>query len=221
MPPAPAALAPYIAQFDAAAATAARKLTGARLPSTPAAESLALITDAEDAVADAAAVLQSLQLDAAAREASRADPAGALPRMKKELEKIRADVRSAKGAADTARGAGDRNALFLGHGGRADRAELMRDAELLEKSGARIAESERMVGETETMGIGILEDLAEQRRTIQRARETVVQMDEGVNQSEGFIAQMKRRNQVNKMIMYGVAGVTVLAVLLILFMRFR
>mmetsp|Transcript_28515 Transcript_28515/g.71558 ORF Transcript_28515/g.71558 Transcript_28515/m.71558 type:complete len:98 (+) Transcript_28515:592-885(+) len=97
----------------------------------------------------------------------------------------------------------------------------MRDAELLEKSGARIAESERMVGETETMGIGILEDLAEQRRTIQRARETVVQMDEGVNQSEGFIAQMKRRNQVNKMIMYGVAGVTVLAVLLILFMRFR
>jgi len=53
------------------------------------------------------------------------------------------------------------------------RAALLATTDILAASSARIADSRARMAETETVGVGILADLASQRRTLGNARDNV------------------------------------------------
>lgn len=112
----------------------------------------------------------------------------------------------------------ERTALF---GDTSERARMVDDTRALERGGRHIAESRRTISSTEAVGAAILDDLQKQRGTIMRARDTVVEIDGGIDASRNIIAGMNRRAAVNRLAIYGVFGAIAFSVALVLFYRIK
>lgn len=89
----------------------------------------------------------------------------------------------------------------------------------LEAATRSIADSRRAVSDTEMIGASILQDLQSQRATITHARTNLSAVDAGIDQSAGMLSTMRRRAIVNRIIVYVVGIIIVLACLALLFMR--
>eukprot|EP00168_Porphyra_purpurea_P019483 TRINITY_DN7798_c0_g1_i2.p2 TRINITY_DN7798_c0_g1~~TRINITY_DN7798_c0_g1_i2.p2 ORF type:complete len:116 (+),score=39.06 TRINITY_DN7798_c0_g1_i2:158-505(+) len=99
------------------------------------------------------------------------------------------------------------------------RAALLATTDLLAASSARIADSRARMAETETVGVGILADLAAQRRTLGNARDNLTGVDDGLTQSRGLLATMSRTALVNRLALYAVGGIIALVLLFIVYVR--
>jgi len=113
----------------------------------------------------------------------------------------------------------DRVALLEG-GGHAPVDEFD-ESDSLTRGSKHIANSRRNIAETTDKAAAILEDLAKQRGVINRAKETVMNIDGNIGQSSSIIGQMNRRAQVNKLAIYGVFAVIAISILAVLYYRLR
>lgn len=112
--------------------------------------------------------------------------------------------------------------LEAGPGGIHDdqRRQLLQNNSSLDRSSQRLRDSQRIALETENIGGNILNDLRSQREQISGSRNTLQTADNYVDKSIRTLKSMSRRMTANKFISYGIIGVLVLLILLVLASKF-
>lgn len=101
------------------------------------------------------------------------------------------------------------------------RGRLMSTTERLDQSSDRIRESRRTVLETEQLGVSILEDLHQQRETLLHSHTKLHEVDNAIDKSKRILTAMSRRITKNKWIAGSVIAALVLAIILIMYFKFR
>ncbi|KXJ68432.1 hypothetical protein RP20_CCG003531 [Aedes albopictus] len=91
---------------------------------------------------------------------------------------------------------------------------LLDNSERLERTGNYLKDSYRVVLETEQIGTQVLQDLSEQRETIQRARGRLRETDAELGRSSRLLNSMMMRAMREKIVLIGVA----VAIFLVLFL---
>ncbi|KAJ5414244.1 Vesicle transport v-SNARE protein vti1 [Penicillium cosmopolitanum] len=122
----------------------------------------------------------------------------------------------------------DRNALF---GDRytddpqdeqvEQRQQLLSGTDRLERSSARLQDSQRMALETEDIGRGVLGDLYVQRQTIQHTRDNLHQSEGYVDTSIKTLRGMARRMATNRIITIAIITVLVLLIVAVIYSKFH
>lgn len=69
------------------------------------------------------------------------------------------------------------------------------------------------------LGVSILQDLHSQRQTILRARDTLHEADDNIAKARRVLATMSRRLMANKLIMFGIIGMLVASIVLIMYVK--
>ena len=163
---------------------------------------------AERHLAEATELIESMSLEAATAPAAlRTQLRVRITARQAEAARMQRELRNA-----------ERTALF---GEPSERARMVDDTRALERGGRHIAESRRTISSTEAVGAAILDDLQKQRGTILRARETVVDIDGGIDQSRSIISSMNRRAAVNRLAIYAVFGAIAFSVAIVLYYRIK
>eukprot|EP00803_Ostreobium_quekettii_P006158 evm.model.scf_955.5 EVM.evm.TU.scf_955.5 scf_955:30381-34125(-) len=100
------------------------------------------------------------------------------------------------------------------------RERMLTSTERLNRAGDRLQQGRHQLLETEELGVSILEDLSRQRETIIRSRDTLHGADDGISKARRILGTMSRRVLTNKMVMICIAGVVLLAIILIVYYKF-
>ncbi|CAH2244043.1 vesicle transport through interaction with t-SNAREs homolog 1A [Pararge aegeria] len=85
------------------------------------------------------------------------------------------------------------------------RQRLLDNTEQLERTGKTLTEGYRVVLETEQIGAAVLQDLSEQRETIQRSRGRLRETDEQLNRSSRLMNTMVMRALQERVVLAAVA----------------
>ncbi|EED24443.1 vesicle transport v-snare protein, putative [Talaromyces stipitatus ATCC 10500] len=124
----------------------------------------------------------------------------------------------------------DRRALFgdrytddpeAGDAHMEQRQQLLSGTERLERSSARLQESQRLALETEDIGRNTLADLHQQRETIERTRQNLHQSEGYVDTSIKTLRGMARRMATNRIITIAIITVLILLIFAVIFSSFR
>ena len=70
------------------------------------------------------------------------------------------------------------------------------------------------------LGVGILQDLHRQRETITHAHNTLHGADDSISKARRTLASMSRRVLTNKLIAYGICGLLLAAIILVIYYKF-
>lgn len=100
------------------------------------------------------------------------------------------------------------------------RQKLLNTNASIERSTQRINEATRTALESESVGSSILNNLRSQRDQILNARDTLSEADTYVDRSLRTLKSMTRRMATNKLITYGIIGLLILLILLVLYSKF-
>ncbi|KAE8549220.1 hypothetical protein EYB25_007736 [Talaromyces marneffei] len=101
------------------------------------------------------------------------------------------------------------------------RQQLLSGTERLERSSARLQESQRLALETEDIGRGTLADLHQQRETIERTRQNLHQSEGYVDTSIKTLRGMARRMATNRIITITIITVLILLIFAVIYSSFR
>ncbi|KAJ5179790.1 Vesicle transport v-SNARE protein vti1 [Penicillium capsulatum] len=101
------------------------------------------------------------------------------------------------------------------------RQQLLSGTERLERSSARLQNSQRIALETEDVGRGVLADLEIQRGTIQNTRENLQQSEGYVDTSIKTLRGMARRMATNRIITIAIITVLVLLIFAVIYGKFH
>ncbi|PNG99741.1 Vesicle transport v-SNARE 13, partial [Tetrabaena socialis] len=71
------------------------------------------------------------------------------------------------------------------------------------------------------LGTGILANLASQRETIIRSRDTLHGADDDISSARRILSGMSRRIMQNKLIMVGIIGVLLAGIILIVYFKLK
>jgi vesicle transport through interaction with t-SNAREs protein 1 len=99
------------------------------------------------------------------------------------------------------------------------RERILQATSRLDQTGDRIREGKRTLLDTEELGVSILQDLHRQRDVISSARETIHGADDTLSKSRKILSNMGRRILQNKLLMYGIIGMLVLAIALVAYFK--
>lgn len=199
--------------LSASRAVAAALSPSASLPA-------ASLETADRALLEAGEVIESMSLEAAtASGTERASQRERIAVRKRELTDGRSELRDARSRLARAVGEAERDELFGDSDAVAERVRLVEETSALQRGGEHIMDSRRNIAQTEAIGAGILADLQNQRATINRARDTVLRIDDGIDSSHSIITSMNRRAYFNKMVIYGVFAAISLSVVMVMFFR--
>lgn len=91
--------------------------------------------------------------------------------------------------------------------------QLIENMEILDSSGRQLEAGRRLLRETEDIGAGVLEDLGHQREVLERSRGRLRDVEAGLGSSSSILNKMMFRAQQNKLVLYLVAIVIIVAVL--------
>ncbi|KAK9858415.1 hypothetical protein WJX84_005747 [Apatococcus fuscideae] len=142
---------------------------------------------------------------------------------KADLQRIRTDLQSAGAAAPG--GAAARAELGLGDDyyqtSSGQRERMLQTTERLGKTGDRIQQGRQQLLETEELGAGILQNLHSQRQTITHARDTLHGADDNIAKSRRILAGMSRRIMTNKVVMFGIIGLLVAAIIIVIYFKIK
>lgn len=211
------------AEYDAEFTTLLRSSSRAIASSASASAPAGALDRADRELFEAAALLQSMELEAAAGDASALREA--VQTRRDDVARVRKDLRAARIAVAKGRDEATRSALFAGvnddveAGSLEHRARLLNDSEKLERGSELILDSRRNIAQTESVSVQIMEDLQAQRGTILRARQNLSGVDSGLDQSTSILSAMNRRALMNKMIIYAVLAIIGMLCLGILYAR--
>ncbi|KAL2005715.1 hypothetical protein VTN00DRAFT_10208 [Thermoascus crustaceus] len=103
----------------------------------------------------------------------------------------------------------------------AQRQQLLSGTDRLERSSARLQESQRIALETEDIGRNTLADLYQQRETIEHARAGLQQSEGYVDTSIKTLKGMARRMATNRIITIAIITVLVLLIFAVIFSKFH
>jgi vesicle transport through interaction with t-SNAREs protein 1 len=98
--------------------------------------------------------------------------------------------------------------------GEDQKQRLLNNTERLEITGKRLEDAYRLTVETEQISTGVMQNLAEQRETIQRSRARLRETNAELNRSSRLMNNMIMRVMRDKFILYGIAGVFAVVVTL-------
>ncbi|KAJ5109023.1 vesicle transport v-snare protein [Penicillium angulare] len=101
------------------------------------------------------------------------------------------------------------------------RQQLLSGTERLERSSARLQQSQRTALETEDVGRNVLANLYEQRQTIQHTRDNLHESEGYVDTSIKTLRGMARRMATNRMITIGIITVLVLLIIAVIYSKFH
>ncbi|KAJ5988043.1 Vesicle transport v-SNARE protein vti1 [Penicillium waksmanii] len=101
------------------------------------------------------------------------------------------------------------------------RQQLLSGTDRLERSSARLQDSQRMALETEDIGRGVLGDLYVQRQTIQHTRDNLHQSEGYVDTSIKTLRGMARRMATNRIITIAIITVLVLLIVAVIYSKFH
>ncbi|KAL1995791.1 hypothetical protein VTN49DRAFT_657 [Thermomyces lanuginosus] len=101
------------------------------------------------------------------------------------------------------------------------RQQLLSGTERLERSSARLQESQRIALETEDIGRSTLADLQQQRETIEHTRMNLHQSEGYVDTSIKTLRGMARRMATNRIITIAIITVLILLIFAVIFSKFR
>jgi vesicle transport through interaction with t-SNAREs protein 1 len=101
------------------------------------------------------------------------------------------------------------------------RQQLLSGTDRLERSSARLQESQRLALETEDIGRGTLADLHQQRETIERTRQNLHQSEGYVDTSIKTLRGMARRMATNRIITIAIITVLILLIFAVIYSSFR
>ncbi|EAL89718.1 t-SNARE VTI1 [Aspergillus fumigatus] len=101
------------------------------------------------------------------------------------------------------------------------RQQLLSGTERLERSSARLQESQRIALETEDIGRNTLADLYQQRQTIEHARAGLQQSEGYVDTSIKTLRGMARRMATNRIITIAIITVLVLLIFAVIYSKFH
>ena len=71
------------------------------------------------------------------------------------------------------------------------------------------------------VGAGILQNLHSQRQTITHARDTLHGADDNIAKSRRILAGMSRRIMTNKVVMFGIIGLLVAAIIIVIYFKIK
>ncbi|KAL4953125.1 t-SNARE [Aspergillus filifer] len=100
------------------------------------------------------------------------------------------------------------------------RQQLLSGTDRLERSSARLQESQRIALETEGVGANILRDLGVQRETIQHTRDNLGQSEGYVDTSIKTLKGMARRMATNRLITIAIITVLILLIFAVIYSKF-
>ncbi|KAJ6090391.1 vesicle transport v-snare protein [Penicillium sp. IBT 16267x] len=101
------------------------------------------------------------------------------------------------------------------------RQQLLSGTERLERSSARLQQSQRTALETEDVGRDVLANLYEQRQTIQHTRDNLQQSEGYVDTSIKTLRGMARRMATNRMITIAIITLLVLLIVAVIYGKFH
>jgi vesicle transport through interaction with t-SNAREs protein 1 len=151
----------------------------------------AAIRAAERSVDEADEIIAQMQLEI------NNIPSNAKTKPRQRLRNYTTDLDAARGQLVKGSQSADRDALFAGRAGgdrvQEQRQQLLKGTQSLERSSQRLRESERIALQTESIGAGILGDLAGQRETIMRTHDTLNEGERYLDRSIKTLRGMARR----------------------------
>ncbi|EDN03810.1 vesicle transport V-snare protein [Histoplasma capsulatum] len=101
------------------------------------------------------------------------------------------------------------------------RQQLLSGTERLERSSARLRDSQRIAQETEDIGRHTLADLYIQRQTIEHTRAGLLESEGYVDRSVKTLRGMARRMATNRMITLAIITVLVLLIIAVIYSKFH
>ncbi|KAL5046845.1 hypothetical protein BDW71DRAFT_60444 [Aspergillus fruticulosus] len=100
------------------------------------------------------------------------------------------------------------------------RQQLLSGTERLERSSARLQESQRIALETEGIGANVLADLHQQRETITHTHGMLGQSESNVDKSIKTLKGMARRMATNRLITIAIITVLILLIFAVIYSKF-
>jgi len=122
-----------------------------------------------------------------------------------------------KKAVDRLKSISDRMELFDESANVDQQDRLISNTERLERTSRKIDDSYRITVESEGIGADVLENLSQQRDTLNRARERMREADTNLSRSNKIISQMTRRILQNRLILIIVAVLMMFSLLLLVY----
>lgn len=222
--------ADYEREFASTLASVKQHVDASSASGAPVGTASAGLDAADRDLGEASELLQSMTLEVASLSpAARASCGAKLDAMRASAAGTKSALRAARIALAERRGDADRTALLgrrqegerdLEAGFDEDeRARLAETTRKLQDGSDRILDSRRNIAQTEAIASNILSDLAQQRATIQRARNNLGVVDDGLTESNAILSQMNRRALMNKLVIYGIFAFISVVIMWILYSK--
>ncbi|XP_068112674.1 vesicle transport through interaction with t-SNAREs homolog 1A isoform X2 [Hyperolius riggenbachi] len=191
-----------------------------RIPRLVGEEKKQMVINVEKQLDEAKELLE--QMDLEVREIpvqSRGMYSSRMRSYKQEMSKLEADFKRSRIAySDEVR-----NELLGddGNSSESQRAHLLDNTEVLERSSRRLEAGYQIAVETEQIGQNILENLSQDREKIQRSRERLRETDTNLGKSSRILTGMLRRIIQNRLLLVVLAVIIVFTIVLAIYFSFR
>ncbi|GLC35551.1 hypothetical protein PLESTB_000194800 [Pleodorina starrii] len=140
-----------------------------------------------------------------------------LASLKEQLSKARAASGSDYDAARAELGLG----MDYASSSQSQRDRMLSATSKLEQSNDRLQQGKKLLVETEELGTGILANLAAQRETILHSRDALHGADDNIGKARKILSSMGRRMLQNKLIMFGIIGFLLAAIIIIIYFKVK
>ncbi|VDI17792.1 vesicle transport through interaction with t-SNAREs homolog 1A-like isoform X2 [Mytilus galloprovincialis] len=135
-----------------------------------------------------------------------------------ELTKLETDVRRAKLGIDSSRDE------LLGddtHDSEDQRRRLLDNTEMLDRATRRIEHGYKVTLETEQIGAQVIEDLSNQRESIQRSRSRLGEMNANLGKSSRLLSGMMKRIIQNRILLLGIGLILLIVIVVAIYFMVR
>ncbi|KAL8592687.1 hypothetical protein ACOMHN_037627 [Nucella lapillus] len=190
-----------------------------RISLTNGAEKQNHVRQAEKLFEEATELLEQMDLEAKEQDSrDRQKYTTRIRSYKAELSKQQTDMKRARLGVDSCRDE------LLGedtHDSEDQRARLLDNTERLDRSSRKLEQGYRIAVETEEVGSQIIEDLSNQRETLQRARGRLHDMDTTLGKSSRVMSSMMKRIIQNRVMLIGIGLLIVITIAVAIYFMVR
>ncbi|ETW00953.1 hypothetical protein H310_06601 [Aphanomyces invadans] len=166
------------------------------------------ITHASDLLTQASQLIQQMDLEVRSLDAAtKRELSKKVDQYKKSLKSLSDDLKNIKAKEE-------KEGLF---GSAEARSRMAGATQKLQQTGDRIKAAHQTVLETEEVAIGIQEELGRNREKIQATHDKVKSVNDMARSGGRILGRMSARDKRQKLILYGVMGFMVLAIVIVLF----
>lgn len=176
------------------------------------------IREVEKKIEDAKLIIEEMEEEASfAPGAYRNSLMSKVRNHRRNLDQLRRDLAKPSGQVSVSFG---REELFDSDPMAPQRNKVMRGTETLNRASESIARSTRVAVETEQIGGEIIEELGDQREALERTRDRLKDVDQGLGKSKRILNSMAIRIATNKLILLCIILVELAILAAVVYIRF-